>query len=150
MTIESLSIKDAQRIIYRHQLLAGRNKSPLEVINHLGYVQIDTISVVERAHHHVFWSRFPQYNKQHLHDLVDSREVFEYWSHAAAYLPMREQNGQKFRFVFGKTRLKCLRHFEELSNNEVAEVLGIGVQAASKRYIRAMKRMKELVADLDG
>ena len=44
----------------------------------------------------------------------------------------------------------ALRHFEELSNNEVAEVLGIGVQAASKRYIRAMKRMKELVAAIPG
>ena len=44
----------------------------------------------------------------------------------------------------------ALRHFEELSNNEVAEVLQIGVQAASKRYVRAMKRMKEIVAAIPG
>ncbi|MGD1948568.1 MAG: hypothetical protein ACFB14_02855 [Leptolyngbyaceae cyanobacterium] len=37
--------------------LVGARKA----INHLGYVQIDTISVVERAHHHVFYSRVPQF-----------------------------------------------------------------------------------------
>lgn len=42
----------------------------------------------------------------------------------------------------------ALRHFEELNNTEVSEVLGIGVQAASKRYVRAMKRMKEIVATI--
>ncbi|MCP4786120.1 MAG: sigma-70 family RNA polymerase sigma factor [Fuerstiella sp.] len=44
----------------------------------------------------------------------------------------------------------ALRHFEELSNVEVSEVLGIGVQAASKRYVRAMKRMKEIVSAIPG
>lgn len=34
-----------------------------------------------------------------------------------------------------------LRHFEELSNVEVAEVLGITVEAASKRYVRALERL---------
>jgi RNA polymerase sigma-70 factor, ECF subfamily len=36
-----------------------------------------------------------------------------------------------------------LRHFEELTNNETAEVLGIGKTAASNRYVRALKRLKE-------
>lgn len=44
----------------------------------------------------------------------------------------------------------ALRHFEELSNNEVAVVLGIDVQASSKRYVRAMKRMKEIVTSIPG
>lgn len=39
----------------------------------------------------------------------------------------------------------ALRHFEELSNNEVAEVLGIQKTAASNRYIRALKRLKEVL-----
>jgi uncharacterized protein len=33
----------------------------LNAIEHLGCVQIDTISVVERAHHHMLWSRVPDY-----------------------------------------------------------------------------------------
>lgn len=63
-------------------------------LEHLGYVQIDTISVVERAHHHVLHTRVPGYRGPHLSTLVTRGEAFEYWAHAAAYLPMRD-----FRFA---------------------------------------------------
>lgn len=43
-----------------------------------------------------------------------------------------------------------LRHFEMLENKEVAEVLGIQDKTASIRYIRAMKRLRELIADTPG
>ena len=43
-----------------------------------------------------------------------------------------------------------LRHFEELSNNETAEVLGIQKSAASNRYIRALKRLKEVLTQEAG
>jgi RNA polymerase sigma-70 factor (ECF subfamily) len=39
----------------------------------------------------------------------------------------------------------ALRHFEHLGNNEVAEVLGIQPKAASNRYLRALKRLQEIV-----
>lgn len=42
----------------------------------------------------------------------------------------------------------ALRHFEELSNSETAQVLGIEQKAASIRYIRAMKRLRILLAEL--
>jgi RNA polymerase sigma-70 factor (ECF subfamily) len=42
----------------------------------------------------------------------------------------------------------ALRHFEELGNNEVAQVLGISKEAASKRHVRALKRLKEILSDL--
>ena len=41
----------------------------------------------------------------------------------------------------------ALRHFEHLSNEEVAEVLGISLAAASQRYYRALKKLKELLPD---
>lgn len=44
----------------------------------------------------------------------------------------------------------ALRHFEELSNSEVAEVLGIQPKAASIRYIRALKRLRMILAELPG
>ena len=44
----------------------------------------------------------------------------------------------------------ALRHFEELSNSEVAQVLDINIQAASKRYVRAIQRMKQILAQVDG
>ncbi len=59
-------------------------------IEHLGYVQIDTLSVVERAHHHVLWNRVPGYDPAHLNQLISDQHIFEHWYHAAAYLPMRD------------------------------------------------------------
>lgn len=44
----------------------------------------------------------------------------------------------------------ALRHFEEMSNGEVAEVLGITQKAASIRYIRALKRLKKILAATPG
>ena len=59
-------------------------------IEHLGYIQIDTISVIQRAHHHTLWNRNPRYLLSHLDQLIRDKHIFEYWSHAAAYLPMRD------------------------------------------------------------
>jgi uncharacterized protein len=59
-------------------------------IEHLGYVQIDTISVVERAHHHILWNRVPDYQQSHLNQLIKQQHIFEYWFHAASYLPMQD------------------------------------------------------------
>jgi RNA polymerase sigma-70 factor (ECF subfamily) len=44
----------------------------------------------------------------------------------------------------------ALRHFEELSNQETAEVLGIEQKAASIRYVRALKRLKEIMSAMPG
>ena len=43
-----------------------------------------------------------------------------------------------------------LRHFEELSNTETADVLGIEKAAASKRYVRALARLKEILNAIPG
>jgi RNA polymerase sigma-70 factor (ECF subfamily) len=43
-----------------------------------------------------------------------------------------------------------LRHFEELSNSETAAVLGIQKSAASNRYLRALKRLKEALSSMPG
>lgn len=86
----SISLKQAQCLFLASQKLIGPALEPIEIIEHLGYVQIDTLAVVERAHHHVFWSRNQKYQSDQLADLVSSRQVFEYWSHAASFLPMRD------------------------------------------------------------
>ncbi len=61
-----------------------------KAIQHMGYVQIDTISVVARAHHHVFRSRVPNFVPAMTNRLLKDRSIFEYWSHAAAFLPMAD------------------------------------------------------------
>jgi uncharacterized protein YcaQ len=85
-----LTIESARKLAISAQALSEPVSSAIAAIEHLGYVQIDTISVVERAHHHVLWNRDPQYRPAELDDLLKQRKVFEYWSHAASYLPMSE------------------------------------------------------------
>jgi uncharacterized protein YcaQ len=64
------------------------------VVQHLGYVQIDTINVIERCHHHILFTRIPDYRREHLHQAQTiDKTVFEYWGHALAYLPIAD-----FRF----------------------------------------------------
>jgi len=73
-----------------------------DLVDRIGYVQIDTIGVVERAHHHILAARLPGYRNEWL----DNAPVFEYWAHAAAYLPWRD-----FRFTLPrKERIKANGH----------------------------------------
>lgn len=69
-------------------------------IEHLGYVQIDTINVIERSHHHILYARIPAYERAHLHHAQTiEKSVFEYWAHALAYIPTRD-----FRFFMREMR----------------------------------------------
>ncbi|MCL7763484.1 winged helix DNA-binding domain-containing protein [Polaribacter sp. Z014] len=93
---EILSPIEAQKIVLLSQrVLPGELKgaslaSTLASIEHLGYVQIDTISAIQRAHHHTLWNRNPEYQLSDIDTLIETKQVFEYWSHAAAYLPIRD------------------------------------------------------------
>lgn len=101
-----ISQDDARRMALRNQLLSGHMYSTndkevvLRIINRLGYVQIDTIAVVDRAHHHTIWTRYPEYKPEMLHELqADDKQVFEYWGHAMSYLPMSD-----YRFYLPRMR----------------------------------------------
>ena len=84
---------ESQGLLKREAFGRGRHAA-LRAIERLGYVQIDTISVVARAHHHVLHNRVPNYTEDHLARLLRDGSVFEYWYHAAAYLPMRDYRFQ--------------------------------------------------------
>ncbi len=59
-----------------------------QAVEHLGYVQIDTINVIERSHHHILFTRIPTYARKDLEDAQSvDKSVFEYWTHALAYVP---------------------------------------------------------------
>ncbi|WP_213774091.1 crosslink repair DNA glycosylase YcaQ family protein [Bradyrhizobium sp. dw_78] len=95
-----ISTIDARRIWLRAQRLdapapfgAGA-PATTAAVEHLGYVQIDTIHVIERSHHHVLWSRIPEYRRADLRQAQSvDKSVFEYWTHALSYVPTRD-----FRF----------------------------------------------------
>lgn len=60
-------------------------------VEHLGYVQIDTINVIERCHHHILQTRIPGYERAHLAQAQSiDKTVFEYWTHALSYVPARD------------------------------------------------------------
>ena len=70
-------------------------------VDHLGYVQIDTISVIERAHHHILWTRIPSYRRADLRQAQSvDKSVFEYWTHALSYVPTKD-----FRFFIPDMKL---------------------------------------------
>ena len=93
----NISNIQAKKLIVRAQLLDDNSLLPpgkdgiLAVVKKLGYIQIDTIAVIKRAHHHTLWSRCSDYQEEMLHDLqVRDRQVFEFWGHAMSYLPMSD------------------------------------------------------------
>lgn len=61
-----------------------------KVIDHLGFLQVDTNYVVERAHHHALASRVPGYELEWLQQLQDDGRIFEFWTFASGFIPMRE------------------------------------------------------------
>src|SRR4051794_19283127 len=62
-----------------------------KAVEHLGYVQIDTINVIERCHHHILWTRIPAYRRADLRQAQSvDKSVFEYWTHALSYVPTKD------------------------------------------------------------
>src|SRR3954471_11997820 len=69
-------------------------------VEHLGYVQIDTINVIERSHHHILFTRIPAYRRTDLKQAQNvDKSVFEYWTHALSYVPTSD-----FRFFLPAMR----------------------------------------------
>src|SRR6201985_3764518 len=98
---------EARRIWLRAQRLDDRAPfgagpaATTAAVEHLGYVQIDTINVIERSHHHVLWTRIPDYRRGDLrHAQSTDKSVFEYWTHALSYVPTRD-----FRFFVPAMKL---------------------------------------------
>jgi uncharacterized protein len=90
-----------------------------QAIERLGYVQIDTIYIIERAHHHVLWTRQRDYTPEQLHELLTvERKVFEYWTHAASYLPM-----SRYRYYLSAMRAARRRERTRQLMAEHAEVI---------------------------
>jgi hypothetical protein len=98
-----------------------------QAIDHLGYVQIDTINIIERAHHLALNARVSGYRQQHLHQLQkDDRKIFEYWAHAASYLPIKDyryyishMQGRRSKYI--SSWIKGKKHIIDRVKKRVAE-----------------------------
>ena len=92
-----LTKTEARRIWLRAQRLdisAPFGEGPqatAAAVEHLGYVQIDTINVIERCHHHILFTRIPNYRRADLRAAQSiDKTVFEYWTHALSYVPAKD------------------------------------------------------------
>src|SRR5215813_5574997 len=59
-------------------------------IQQMSILQIDTINIVNRSPYLVLWSRIGAFPLHWLTDLLEERAIFEYWSHAACFLPIED------------------------------------------------------------
>lgn len=111
-TLPFISNRTARTIFLdRHGLAStptgpGKSADLQEVIDDLGFVQIDSINTLVRAHHMILHARRPAYRSRNLHLLHDrDRGVFEHWTHDASMISMQHFPHWKLRFQRNKTRL---------------------------------------------
>ena len=77
---------------------AKREQSVIDMLEHLGAVQLDTISVLARSHELVAYARLGAIGRKAVESAYWSGDTaFEYWSHAACILPMSEWPWFAFR-----------------------------------------------------
>ncbi len=142
-------IAKLRRIALEHQGLLKKKqfgcgkKATLRVIEHLGYVQIDTISVVERAHHHVLWSRVPNYRPGFLEQLISERQIFEYWFHAAAWLPMRDYRFAQLRMKQVDGDRGWFKTFDKKLNAQILERIRLEGPLRARDFEDDRNRKKE-------
>jgi hypothetical protein len=87
------SPKELRQLVLQHQGLLQPvygKEAVAEVLRQISYVQLDSIYVVERAHHHVLYNRVKNYQPKLLEQALEQKQSFEYWSHAAAFLPAED------------------------------------------------------------
>ncbi len=75
----------------------------LKQIERMGFVQVDTINTVERAHQHILLTRFDRYRPATLTRLLErERTLFEHWTHDASIIPIGLYPQWRYRFERAK------------------------------------------------
>lgn len=107
-----LTARDARRLLLGAQGLLddpGVRVTPASLqrlVERMGFVQIDTINVVERAHHLTLHTRLDDYRPAHLRTLLETRRsLFEHWTHDASVVPTAWFAHWKPRFARNRTRI---------------------------------------------
>ncbi|MGZ5960481.1 MAG: winged helix-turn-helix domain-containing protein [Rhizomicrobium sp.] len=80
------------------------------LIGKLGYVQLDSIRIVERAHHHILYSRHTAYRPRHLEKLqAKAPALFEHWTHDSSLIPLEHYPHWHHRFARARSRIALWR-----------------------------------------
>ena len=114
MTRPLLDNQSARRLFLdRHLLLrpgsgSGRGEDLEGVLDALGFVQVDSVNTLARAHDLILWSRRGRYRPKALEHLVARRRTaFEHWTHDAAVIPMAFYPMWRKKFARDETRMRA-------------------------------------------
>ncbi len=114
MTLPVLPNLAARRLFLHRHALAEPPTGPAtgqhlsDLITRIGFVQVDSINTVQRAHHMILWSRRQSYRPAALKSLLETdRALFEHWTHDASILPMRLFPHWHHRFARDTIRLEA-------------------------------------------
>jgi uncharacterized protein YcaQ len=112
-TPASISNRAMRRLVLEEQALSEAPTSPFDkvklqaLVEQLAYVQVDSINVVERAHHMILFSRNRNYKREMLYDLIEEEgSLFEHWTHDACIVPSSMFKHWQHRFDAASKRLR--------------------------------------------
>lgn len=114
-----ISNRQARALWLGAQGLGRTPTGPLDLaalIRDMGFVQLDTIQVVSRAHHHILWSRNQNYREPMLDKVLRDRAVFEHFTHDASVLPMEFLPYWQRQFARHAARIETASWFQGLPN----------------------------------
>ena len=120
MTPLEISNSDARRLFLDAHALSLAAAEPhdeaetLALMRRLGFVQLDSINTVERAHHMILFSRAPGYRREQLHTLHhDHVSLFEHWTHDASLIPIEFYPHWRHRFRAAKARIAASPRWQD-------------------------------------
>jgi len=103
------------------------------MVEHLGFVQVDSIQKIERAHHLILGSRLDGYRAAHLDEvLFKRRTLFEHWTHDAALIPTEYFPHWQHRFVRTDQRLRKSRWFTHRLGAEPERTIALVLDRIAK------------------
>lgn len=121
--------------LHRHGLCAapkgsGKGADLADLVDRLGFVQVDSINTVSRAHHMILSARRPAYREKNLKPLLErDRQLFEHWTHDAAVIPT--QFFPHWHLRFERDRAKLLGRWRKWRRNEFEQKLDEVLQQVS-------------------
>jgi uncharacterized protein len=125
----------AQGLITRRTLPVTR-RDVLGAIRQMGALQIDSISIVARSPYLVLWSRLGSYDPAWLDQLLVRRQIFEYWSHAACFLPIEHWPLYRRDMLHGHRRGRTWLEHNAVLAERVLERLRSGGAVRSSEWGR--------------
>lgn len=122
-----LTNRQARHLWLHANLLSATPTGPVDLrqmIWRLGFVQIDTIRNVTRAHNHILWSRNQNIREGHIWSLLSDRQIFEHFTHDASLIDMRVLPYWRRQFDRLGTRAKRSAWFRSgLAAHQITDII---------------------------